>query len=115
MELVKLAAIGEIVVGDRHRKDLGDVEALASSISDIGLLQPIGITSDNELVFGERRLEAFKSLGKMHIPARIVDLDSLVKGEHDENEMRKQFTPSERYAIAESVKKAIGDRQGQRS
>jgi len=112
MELVKLAAISEIVVGDRHRKDLGDVEALASSISGIGLLQPIGITSDNELVFGERRLEAFKSLGKTHIPTRIVDLDSLVKGEHDENEMRKQFTPSEREAIAAKIERLSPERRG---
>ena len=45
-------------VGERHRKDLGEMEVLAASIATEGLLQPIGITEENILVFGERRLLA---------------------------------------------------------
>jgi len=112
---VELIPISEIEIGERHRKDYGDIEALAQSISEHGLLQAIGITPEKELVFGERRLRAFKHLGKTEIPARIVEVDELVRAEHDENEVRKQFTPSERVAIADSVQKAIGDRQGQRT
>ena len=51
-------AIDGIVIGERHRKDLGDLDALAASIGKLGLLQAIGVTKSNELVFGERRLRA---------------------------------------------------------
>ena len=33
--------IQDIKVGDRFRKDLGDLQILASSIQEMGLLQPI--------------------------------------------------------------------------
>lgn len=106
-------AISEIIIGPRHRKDLGDIKALAESIDSIGLMQPIGITKDNVLVFGERRLIACRDLlGWTMIPARIVDVPSIVDGEYAENEIRKDFTPSERVAIAEAVKATIGERRG---
>ena len=36
--------IDDIRVGDRHRRHLGDVGALASSIADVGLLHPVVVT-----------------------------------------------------------------------
>ena len=41
---------------------MGDLEGLARSIEEVGLLQPIGITEDGELVFGERRLLAVRDI-----------------------------------------------------
>jgi len=35
--------IADVIIGDRHRKDLGDLEELAASTRAQGLLQPIGI------------------------------------------------------------------------
>jgi hypothetical protein len=87
----------------RHRQDMGDLQALADSMSEIGLLQPIGVTADFALVFGERRLRAARNLGWTAILARIVDVPSIVAGEYAENEVRKDFTPSERVAIAEAM------------
>ncbi len=107
--------LSEIVVGDRFRRDLGDVGALAKSIGDVGLLQPIGVTPDSRLVFGRRRLEAFRHLGRSTIPARVVDVPSIVAGEYAENEMRKAFTVSERVAIGEAVEREFGSRQGRRT
>ncbi|KAB2792575.1 hypothetical protein F9K96_05385 [Brucella anthropi] len=108
--------ISDIKIGDRHRNDLGDLSALARSIAAQGLLQPIGVTSENVLVFGERRLTACRDiLGWTEIEARIVDVTSIVEGEHDENELRKDFTPSERVAIAQAVEAQLGNRQGQRT
>lgn len=107
--------ISEVVIGKRHRQDMGDIKALADSIETQGLLQPIGITEANELVFGARRIEAFKMLGRDEIPARVVDVTSLVEGEHDENEVRKEFTTTERVAIAATIEDVIGTRQGQRT
>ncbi len=107
-------AITEIRVGRRHRKDLGDIDALAQSMATLGLLQPIGLTPDRELVFGQRRLRAAKKLGWPTIPARVVKVDQLI-AERDENEVRKEFTPSERVSITEAIRERIGKRQGKRT
>jgi ParB-like chromosome segregation protein Spo0J len=107
--------IQDVIVKDRYRKDMGDITALRKSIEKLGLLQPIGITKDKVLVFGERRLTACFALGWAEIEARIVDIDSLIEGEHDENEVRKAFTLSERLAIAQEIQRRIGNRQGQRT
>jgi ParB family chromosome partitioning protein len=103
-----------IKVGDRFRKDMGDLDSLAASIKDIGLLQPIGIDSNYRLIFGERRLRAFAHLGLERIPARFVDVAKLV-AEHAENEVRKDFTPSERVAIGKAIEDELGNRRGQRT
>jgi N6-adenosine-specific RNA methylase IME4 len=100
---VKLVPVKNIKVGHRHRVDCGDLESLAASIEAEGLLQPIGIREDLRLVFGERRLRAYKLLGRDRIPARIVWVSSILAGEFTENTMRKDFTISERIAIRESL------------
>jgi N6-adenosine-specific RNA methylase IME4 len=96
-------AIADIVVGERHRRDLGDVGALAANIADVGLLHPIVITPDDRLIAGERRLEAYKRLGRTHIPVTIVPLDDIVRGELAENAERKDFLPSEIDAIRRAL------------
>jgi ParB-like chromosome segregation protein Spo0J len=99
-----LVDIANIKIGERHRNDMGDLSALADSIKEVGLLQPIGITPANELVFGERRLKACRDiLGYDKILARIVNLPSIAAGEYHENEFRKAFTVSERVAILQKL------------
>ncbi len=106
----------DISVGERHRRDLGDLDVLAASIAADGLLQPIGITEDNFLVFGERRLRAFQDVLRRHtIPARVVQVRSITAGEYAENELRKDFTPSERVAIGAALEAEVGSRQGERT
>ena len=63
--------IDEIIVGERVRRDMGDIEALAASIDEIGLLNPIVVTPDGRLLCGERRLLAAKLLGWKEIPVTI--------------------------------------------
>lgn len=94
---------------------MGDIEALASSIAEIGLLQPIGIDDDHNLIFGHRRLLAFKHLGRSTIPARVINIGSLLMAEHAENEFRKDFTISERVEIGRALEAEIGRRKGQRT
>ena len=108
--------ISDIRIGNRHRTEMGDIEELANSIKEQGLLQPIGVTRDNELVFGERRLAACRDFLKWsEIDVRVVDVVSIIEGELHENEIRKDFTPSERVAIANAIREQIGDRQGERT
>jgi ParB family chromosome partitioning protein len=107
--------ISLVKVVNRFRKDFGDIDSLAASIAELGLLQPIGVDSSYRLVFGERRLRACQALGWEKIPARTVHLDSILKGELAENEFRKDFTHSERVAIGEAIEAELGNRQGQRT
>jgi len=96
--------ISDIKIGERHRKDMGDLAALAESIKTEGLLQPVGVTEDNELVFGLRRLTACRDiLGWYAIDHRVVNVTSIVNGEYAENEMRKEFTMTERVAILTTI------------
>lgn len=57
----------DIEVGERFRKEMGDIEALAMSISKDGLIQPIAIAKNNEgaerpykLIAGGRRYRALE-------------------------------------------------------
>ena len=107
--------IEKIQVGDRHRQSLGDIEQLAANIREMGLLEPIGIDEYFQLIYGERRLLACEELGWKQIPCVVVKLRSVVAGEYAENEMRKQFTPSERAAIGKAIEEELGNRHGQRT
>jgi ParB-like chromosome segregation protein Spo0J len=110
--MLKEIKIASIKIGFRHRRDMGDLTALADSIRQEGLLQPIGVTDRLELVFGERRIRAVRDiLKKRTILARIVDVFSIIAGEYAENEIRKYFTPSERVALAKAIERQIGNRR----
>ena len=95
--------IDDIRIERRYRKDIGILDDLKLSIETHGLLQPICITPEKVLVFGERRLRACRELGMRLIPVRVVDLENPLQAEFDENECRKPFTTSERVAIAKAI------------
>jgi len=104
-------AIDAIKIGQRHRKDLGDVWELAHSIDAVGLLHPIVITPDGELIAGQRRLEACKLLGWQEIPVRIIDLDDIEQGECDENGQREDYRLSEKVDVWRSLESRQGQKQ----
>jgi ParB-like chromosome segregation protein Spo0J len=97
--------ITDIKIGNRFRKEMGDIDSLVKTIQDVGLLQPIGVNEDNELVYGARRLEACKRLGWTEIPVNIIPLSDIIKGEFIENSAREDFTFSERQAILKEIEK----------
>jgi ParB family chromosome partitioning protein len=89
--------VDEIVVAS-NRRALRSIVDLASSISEVGLLNPITITEDNCLIAGYHRLEACKSLGMDSIDVRVVPLTGLKArlAELDENLIRNESTVLER-------------------
>jgi ParB family chromosome partitioning protein len=91
--------ISQIIIEDRCREDLGDIEGLADSISRVGLLHPIIVDEANRLVAGQRRLEACRSLDWETVPVRryaeLTD-DERLAIEIEENRSRKDLTPEER-------------------
>ena len=95
--------VADIKVGSRHRRDLGDIDALAQNIAEVGLLHPIVVTPVGLLIAGERRLDAYQKLGRERIPVTVLDLDQIVRGEYAENFFRKAFTPSEIADIADAL------------
>lgn len=57
----------------RQRTDLPDLTELKQSIRDRGLIHPIVVTRELELVAGECRLQSFKELGRTTIPVHYTD------------------------------------------
>jgi len=91
--------IAEIKIGNRVRKEQGDIAALADSIRTHGMLHPVVVAKDGTLVAGHRRIEAARMLGLSDVPATIVDVSDLLSAERDENTVRKDFTETEAIAI----------------
>jgi N6-adenosine-specific RNA methylase IME4 len=101
---IRLLPISQIKIGLRHRKDFGDLEGLARSIEH-GLLQPIGVSPEMELIWGLRRLVATRDVLKRDvILSRIVPISSIAEGEFTENLLRKDYTVSERVALIETLR-----------
>jgi DNA modification methylase/ParB-like chromosome segregation protein Spo0J len=61
-------SIDQVVVGDRVRKDFGNLDELCDSIRAVGLIQPIVITRELQLIAGERRLRALRKIGVAVLP-----------------------------------------------
>ena len=104
--------INEIVVGERRREDLGDVTSLAKSIQKYGLLQPVVIDASMNLVAGERRLTACRSLGWDDIDARQIGdltIEELRLLELEENIRRKDLTEYEKNKAMVNYVEAVGE------
>lgn len=106
--------ISSIKVDARKRRlDDQKVRELADSILAMGLLQPIGITEDNWLVFGLHRLEACRRLGWKEIDAVVVGDGDVLRAELaeiDENLVRVELTAleyAERLARAQEIYEAL--------
>ena len=104
-----LIDIDKIVVGDRIRKDFGDIEELAEDIKENTLLNALVVTPSGNgdgtylLIAGERRLRACKMLGYKAVPVNTVGVDDAEQAlmmEISENECRKEFTKTERLEYA---------------
>ncbi len=90
--------LDEIVVRKRIRRSIGDLGSLKDSLFRHGMLNPIVVNSANELVAGQRRLEAARQLGWVTVPVTVVDSVDEVQRfelEIDENLHRKPFTSDE--------------------
>ncbi len=101
-------ALEAITVGVRHRKDLGDIDELAHSINEVGMLQPITITPDGVLVCGHRRLEAVRSLGrrtiKVWIRSGISNRLTELLAQQDDNSLHKPLSPTEQANLYTELK-----------
>ncbi len=88
-----------------------DLQELADSIREKGVIQPLivtsGVSGDFELIAGERRLRASKLAGLSHVPVILVEVendDSLLELALIENVQRTDLNPIEE---AQAYKKLI--------
>ncbi|MCB1140840.1 MAG: ParB N-terminal domain-containing protein [Leptospiraceae bacterium] len=87
--------VSDIIVNERVRKNSGDLTGLKESIQKVGLLNPILIDMDNNLIAGFRRLESVKLLGWDYIDVKILDIKTKKQRliiEREENLHRLEFT-----------------------
>lgn len=105
--------VDSIMIGARHRKDLGDLETLKESIETLGLLQPITVTPDGTLLCGRRRLEAIKELGwrtvRVWVRSGISDELKGLMALQDENLLHKPFSPTEAETLYRELKQVLSE------
>ena len=107
-------SVDNIKVSERLRElDISKVAELEESIKTIGLLQPIVVDTDFNLLSGNHRLQAFKNIGYKKIECKKVNLseqkNKLV--EIEENLIRKDLSvieKSEHMVLRESILEDLG-------
>jgi ParB-like chromosome segregation protein Spo0J len=86
---------------DHLRRPVSDAQVadLIDSITRLGLLQPLVVTTKNKLVTGRHRLEAVRRLGWVAVPVVVVELSDLEArlAAVDENLVRNDLTRLERF------------------
>lgn len=73
--------ISDIKIGTRRREDMGNIQELADSLKGFGLINPVVVDDEWNLVAGGRRMAAAMLLGWEEIEARLT-------GELSDNELR---------------------------
>lgn len=108
MSEIRSIPIADIKVGERHRVDFGDMQALASSVRDRGQLYPILVTETLRLLDGARRMRALAEIGETYVNVIVQpDIETLsaelrrrteLEIERDAN-LHKEFNRLEKDAI----------------
>lgn len=103
---VKSIPLDSIKVENRYRSDKGDIEGLAETIKEHGLIQPISVDQNFRLLAGERRYLAHKHLGMLTIDAVIHEVIGKIAPleiELIENAERKDMTWPERAKLERDI------------
>ncbi len=98
--------IDKIKIGERMRKDIGNLQSLQDSLSRVGLLHPIIIDTNDRLIAGMRRLEAARRLDWDTIDVLQLDIKNTkdrILLEAEENTVRLDFTAEEIERIASKL------------
>lgn len=104
-----------IIIGERFREDMGDLEELKDSIKTKGIIQPITIDSNSNLMAGGRRTQCALDLGLPTIPVIIRDSEDeldLREIELMENIYRKDFTWAERAKLTQKINELFHSKHG---
>ena len=74
---VGMVSTNSIIIKERARKEMGDLDSLEENMKESGLISPIAVKSNNDgtytLLAGERRLTILQRNNISEIPVRIYD------------------------------------------
>ena len=109
--VVKAIDLDHIDVGPNVRVDPGELQELADSIRELGVLQPIKVRANGSerwvIVWGQRRYLAAKQAGLVSIPAFVDDSEKtpakLSIEQLSENLQRKDLNPIEEAVALREV------------
>jgi ParB family chromosome partitioning protein len=90
--------LDQVSVQKRVRMQLGDLQSLMDSLDTRGLMNPVTVNSNYELIAGHRRLESARRLGWEMIEVRVLDAQDelgMLELELEENLHRLDFTDLE--------------------
>jgi ParB family chromosome partitioning protein len=119
-------AIDAIRIGERSRTEMRDIESLARSIRERGMLHPPVVRRVGKqivLVAGQRRIAAARQLGWDETPVTFAesvhDEIEALYAEGEENTEREPFTAAEAVAhrrrIHDAIARQAKERQGERT
>ena len=94
---VSVRKVSEIKLNSEYLRIDTDVSALKKSLESVGLIHPVTINHENELLAGARRVQAVKELEWEEIPVHVVERDVLVQEliSIDENLVRSPLSSLE--------------------
>ena len=101
-------AMDQITIKKRVRMQLGDLQSLMDSLDVRGLMNPVTVNSDYELIAGHRRLESARRLGWEMIEVQVVEAPDelgMLELELEENLHRLDFTAIELSQARERIEK----------
>ncbi|AJA58979.1 chromosome partitioning protein ParB [Borrelia miyamotoi] len=102
-----LIDLEQIRIKRRIRQNIGDTTTLKESIKKHGLIYPIIIDKNKNLIAGFRRYQVLKELGYKEVEVKVIPIENkktLLEIELDENNVRKSFTKSESEAGENQLK-----------
>lgn len=121
---VAMVPLKEIEIGERFRKEYGDIKALGDDISNHGLIQPLAVAEQSGaerpymLLAGGRRLRALTERNVEIVPVRIfpAGLSELEKRsiELSENFHRKNLEYHEHVLLTEEIHRLMQEIHGPR-
>ncbi len=94
---VSVRKLSDIKLNSEYLRVDTDVSALKKSVESVGLIHPVTVNREGELLAGARRFQAVKELGWDEIPVLVVDHDELAQEliSIDENLVRTQLSQVE--------------------
>lgn len=99
-------AIADIKIGDRYRKEYTGIDELAQSITERGLMHPLVVDQDLNLIAGGRRIRALNQLGWAECEVTILDVsDELGRRQCEliENIQREDLTWQEEIELKAEI------------
>lgn len=76
---VTLRKLSDLKLNSEYLRLDTDVSTLKKSLESVGLIHPVTINQENELLAGARRYQAASELGWEEIPVQVVDRESLIQ------------------------------------